>query len=516
MTYNKPTIVELFSGPGGLALGFHLAGFETLVAYEFEEDSINTYKANFPNTNVIKKDLANFSDDDISELREYVYKKTEQYSVDIVMGGPPCRSFSTSNPKRTHGDKRDYYYKQLIRVASELNAKYFIMENVDDILSKSISKTSQKKVFHCLLEDLQNEGFLYINFKILKAADYGTPQTRERIFILATKDSSLPLTYPEPTHSEHGTTLPRWVTVEEAFEDLPKVTSVKDTKVGEDQFLVKNSKTNNSGFYFCDTYKKKPSGAFSKYCRNIENSIYDYRKFTWVNFKKDILTLFNIPNHSNRIIERYNLLQEDENQGDLVTRLRNELSTDEFQQLLDKKIIPKGVFIQKNRKLPANIPSRTVTSHAREELVHPNFNRNLTAREVARLQGFPDWYIFTGANQKPHKPDSEKEIGTGRDYYQQIGDAVPPLMSAALAKEILNNLSNMRDATYAPLRENIIKYIYSNNLKLTDLKQKLKIDAVGLADILSGIIEPKNQNLLYNEVEITEKKEQPAKQVALI
>lgn len=486
MNSNKHTIVELFSGPGGLSLGFHIADFNTLVAYEYEDDSINTYKENFPNTNVVKKDLANLTDEDINEL-----KNVTGLNVDIVMGGPPCRSFSTSNPKRSHGDKRDFYYKQLIRVANELNAKYFFMENVDDILSKSISKNNPKKIFHCLLEDLQEAGFFYINFKILNSADYGTPQTRSRIFIIATKDENLPLTFPKPTHSNSDNELYKWVSVDQAFEDLPQVTSSKDTIMGLDQSLSISKKINKSKFNVCEEYKKSPDNNFTKYCRGIPNDEYPFAPFQWKKYDENKLSLYIIPEHSHRIIHRYSLLEEDENQGDLVSRLKLQLSEDEFKILLDKKIIPAGVFVQKNRKLPASIPSRTVTSHAREELVHPHLNRNLTAREVARLQGFPDWYTFCGANQKPHKPFSEiEDEGTGRDFYQQIGDAVPPLLAAALAREIKKNLLAVKNATWGEFRKNLIKYIYLNNIKPIEVKQVFRIDPTELAEQLSGIKPP--------------------------
>ncbi|EPR07799.1 DNA cytosine methyltransferase [Ruminiclostridium papyrosolvens] len=475
------TTIELFSGPGGLGLGFHMAGFKTLAAFEYEDDCINTYKANFPETYVEKKDLKSFSETDIESLKEFI-RNNGSPLIDVVMGGPPCRSFSTSNSKREHGDHRDYLYKSLVYVASQLNAKYFIMENVEDILSKSVEKGNSKKVFHRLLEDLQIAGFHYINFKILKSADYGVPQTRERIIIIATKDPNLQITYPKPTH--YPDREPKWISVSEAFEDLPKVTSPSDNERGANQELLHHVGKN----YVCYQYASNPRNDYTRYCRGFESS-YGYLPFPWTAYDPNQLSLFIVPEHKERIIERYSLLEEDENQGDLVKRLKSQLSEEQFQNLLKRQVIPKKIFVQKNRKLPANIPARTVTSHAREELVHPDFNRNLTAREVARLQGFPDWYKITGDNQKPYKGDPDREIGAGRDYYQQLGDAVPPLMAAAIAKEVKKNIEHSGHAKNAELRKLLVKYIYSHNIKIQDVMSKFKINNFELSDILSGIVE---------------------------
>ena len=485
------TVVELFSGPGGLGLGFHLEGFKTLVAYDYENDCVNTYKTNFPNTKVIQKNLASFTENDFSELFDIINKKNKNNNVTLVMGGPPCRSFSTSNPKKKHGDNRDFLYEQLIKVTDRLNAKYFIMENVEDITTKSVIKNGKKMIFHRLLEDLQNSGLKYINFKVLNSDDFGVPQSRERIIIIATKYPNVLLKFPKPITHE----MDKKVCVFDAFEDLPKITCNSDNyKPAEDQKML----FINNKIYYCNKYKREPNNDFTRYCRGYQNS-FGYMPFYWTKYTPNILTLFNIPNHSKRIIERYNLLKPNETQGTLYQRLKATISPNELDNLIIKKILPKKIFKQKNRRLIGSIPSNTVTSHAREELVHPNYNRNLTPREVARLQSFPDWYIFKGINQKPFMPSKELDVGTGRDFYQQIGDAVPPLLAAAIAREIKSCIKNPQSAVNAELRENLIKYIWENNIRIHEfgnfVQAKFNIE---LSDILSGenII---NSNI-YNEI----------------
>ena len=476
-------IVELFSGPGGIGLGFHLEGFNTVVAYEYEDDCIDTYSANFPETKVIKKDLSNFTDDDMTDLKQTVLEKTGRTDVDIVVGGPPCRSFSSANPKKKKGDPRDSLYRPLIKVASELNAKYFVMENVADINNKaSDDDIHEKMVFHVILEELVEEGFKYINSNLLNSADYGTPQTRERLIIIATKDKNLPLTFPKPLYFQNQE--PRWVTVEEAFQDFPKVTAPKDNIYGEQQELVKR----DGKMYICDEYGDSPKNDFTKFCRGeLINYGYVQKKFVEGNVNK--LTNFIIPNHTERIIERYSLLQEDESQGLLRDRLERELAKEDLQELILRKVISAGTFRQKNRRLPLKRPSRTVTSHVREELVHPKYNRNLTAREAARLQGFPDWYIIKGINQKPYKGTTE-DIGNGRDYYQQVGDAVPPLLSAALAYELKKNiLQESQPAICKNERELLIKWIIKEGITLLEIKRNQISPTTTIGEALSGTVE---------------------------
>lgn len=482
MNEKNLNVVELFSGPGGLGLGFHLQGFNTVAAYEYEDDCIDTYSANFPEAKVIKKDLSNFTDEDMAELKKTVLEKTGREDVDIVVGGPPCRSFSSANPKKKKGDPRDNLYRPLIKVASELNAKYFVMENVADINNKASNDVHEKKVFHVILEELFEEGFKYINCNLLNSADYGTPQTRERLIVIATKDENLPLTFPQPLYCQNQE--PKWLTVEEAFQDLPKVTAPKDTIVGEQQELVKR----DGNMYICNEYGDSPKNDFTKFCRG-ELINYGYVRKKLVEGTVNKLTNFIIPNHTERIIERYSLLKEDESQGLLRDRLERELAAEDLQELITRKVISAGTFRQKNRRLPLKRPSRTVTSHVREELVHPEYNRNLTAREAARLQGFPDWYVLKGINQKPYKGTSE-DIGNGRDYYQQIGDAVPPLLSAALANELKKNLlQKSQPAICKNKRELLIKWIIKEGITLQEIKRNRITPLITIGEALSGTVE---------------------------
>lgn len=482
MNENKLNIVELFSGPGGLGLGFHLEGFKTIAAYEYEDDCIDTYSANFPEAEVIKKDLSQFTDEDMTELKNMVFAKTGREDVDIVVGGPPCRSFSSANPKKRDGDPRDTLYRPLIKVASELNAKYFVMENVADINNKISSDIHERKILHVIFDELYQEGFKYINCNLLNAADYGTPQTRERLIVIATKDENLPVTFPDPLYFPRQE--PKWLTVEEAFQDLPKVTAPKDTIRGEQQELLKHE----GKMFLCHEYGDSPRNDFTRFCRG-ELTEFGYVQKKLIEGTVNRLTNFLVPNHTERIIERYSLLKRDESQGLLRDRLERELLSEELEELLRRKVISAGTFRQKNRRLPLELPSRTVTSHVREELVHPTYNRNLTAREAARLQGFPDWYILKGINQKPYKGSSE-DIGNGRDFYQQVGDAVPPLLSAALAFELKKNiLQESQPANFKKERELLINWVIKEGITLHEIKRREIAPSVTIGEALSGTVE---------------------------
>lgn len=481
MEHNVLSIVELFSGPGGLGLGFHLQGFKSVVAYEYEDDCIETYSANFPDTEVIKKDLAEFTEDDIVQLKKIVREKTGREDVDVVMGGPPCRSFSSANPKKKVGDPRDFLFRSLIKVAAELNAKYFVMENVADLSNKATEGKHERKIFHVILNELYEKGFKYINCNILKASDYGTPQTRERLIILATKNKDLPLSFPNPIFFQDKE--PRWKTVQEAFQDLPRVTAPQDEIVGKDQEKVMHKDTIG---YYCEEYGDQPKNDFTNFCRGLSQS-YGYANELPIR-DVEILGNFVLPNHTKRIIHRYSLLREDESQGKLRDRLEEELSLQEFNELLEKKIISTGTFRQKNRRIPYSKPARTVTSHVREEFVHPLYNRNLTAREAARLQGFPDWYIIKGKNQKPYKA-TDADIGNGRDIYQQIGDAVPPLLATALANEIKRNLlSKPLKIDTSEQRKACVQWIIQNEISILEIIRDKVFEKYTMSDLLTGNI----------------------------
>lgn len=196
-------VVSLFSGAGGLDLGFQMAGHEIVWANDIYDDAVATYQHNIGN-HIVCGDISEVSVDNIPDC-------------DIVIGGFPCQGFSVANIKRSAADKRNALYKQLIRIVEAKRPKFFLAENV-----KGITTLEQGKVFQMIIEDFSSMGYKVVS-KILNAADFGVPQTRLRVIIVGVRnDIDFAYTFPAPTNSETGAEgLPMWVSVAEAMSKIP-------------------------------------------------------------------------------------------------------------------------------------------------------------------------------------------------------------------------------------------------------------------------------------------------------
>ena len=299
-------VVSLFSGAGGLDLGFRMAGHEIVWANDLYEDAVRTYQRNLGD-HIILEDIRNISIEDIPDC-------------DIVIGGFPCQGFSVANTKRHIGDERNELYKQLIRVIEKKRPKFFLAENV-----KGLTNFEKGEVFRMILSDFEALGY-EVKHKILNAADFGVPQTRQRVIIVGVRnDVKWEYKFPNATHSENGQDgLPAWVSVSDALRDLPDP----------------------------DTENDVPNHTYSKYKLNINGYI--------------------------------------------------------GHRLLD----------------PVK-PAPTVTARGDNRggvviLPHPNGKRRMSCRELASVQSFPIDYVFVGNNSS---------------VYRQIGNAVPPLLAYAVARE---------------------------------------------------------------------------------
>lgn len=196
-------VVSLFSGAGGLDLGFIMAGHEVIWANDLYEDAVHTYEKNL-GEHIFMKDIHDVSIDDIPDS-------------DIIIGGFPCQGFSVANMKRHVGDERNELYKQLVRVIQAKKPKFFLAENV-----KGLTNLGHGEVFKMILSDFEAIGYK-VKYKILNAADYGVPQTRMRVIIVGVrKDINWEYEFPTPTHSKTGKNgLPNWVSVSQALSEIP-------------------------------------------------------------------------------------------------------------------------------------------------------------------------------------------------------------------------------------------------------------------------------------------------------
>jgi len=313
--------VDCFSGVGGFCCGFRAGGIHTVLAIEKVKSCVDTYKANNPDVPIIH--------DDIRNVKTQQLKKDVKNCVDVVTAGMPCETFSTAGSKsRSFYDHRQFLFTEAIRVASVLKAPLILFENVPAITTKTTHKRSSNLVIDELYNELAKHGYKYNITTILNSVDFGIPQERKRLFILATNKETLNLKVPVACHNGK-------VTVKKAFVGLPKV--------------VANSPNEPKD------YLKKES-AYTKLLK--DNSFWRIEK------KQNNLSYHKAPKHRKTTLRRFALINPGEGLKDLFLKKTKK----QLQQLQKEKILPKRWYIQRNRRLIENEPSVTVTSHCIDEI----------------------------------------------------------------------------------------------------------------------------------------------------
>ena len=362
----KIKIVDLFAGVGGLSYGFaNDEAFEIVAANEIMPNMAKAYQLNHPSVKVYNKDVKDFG---ISDLEKDFGIRSGD--IDLFVGGPPCQAYSTVG-KRLVDDPRGKLFQEYYRVLKELSPKAFIFENVKGLLS-----LRKGELMKNILELFSSLGY-FIKYEILNAADYGAPQVRERVFIIGTKLED-GFSFPEPTHYdpkkgeklfEKGTK--PYVTLSDAIGDLPFI------KTGEESF----------------EYFSEPQNDFQKKMReNAPLRLMDH----------------SAPNNNARLVKIMENLPDGGSPMDLPEEMR-----------------PKSGFANTYCRLWWNRPSTTITRNlstpSSSRCIHPRAPRPLTTREGARIQCFPDNYIFYGSRN---------------DKNLQIGNAVPTFLSEVLKEQM--------------------------------------------------------------------------------
>ena len=389
MSYTKVTRqlthIDCFAGPGGICTGLHAAGLRTLVAIEYIKSCCDTYKANHPEVHVIHSDIRDVNADQIVTF-------IPADGVDIVTSGMPCETFSTAgNTSRSFYDDRQFLFREGIRIAQISNAKMILFENVPGITSKKTAKDSDMLIVDVLKKELREAGYRNYISVVLDATKFGVPQKRNRFFILACKHDSWWLQAPE--------NYKRPVGVGDALAGLPNVIA-------------------NSGIEGTEYTEET-----SEYELLMRNDAFWKRE----TLAKGYITNHLPMKHRECTLKRFALLK----QGDSLKTLFEKYTGEERERLQKERILPKKLFIKRNYRLRPEEPSPTVTSHCLDEFVHPIYDRALTVRECARLQSFPDSYDFVGG---PYiVPHIDRTV---QDKYEQIGDAVPPLLAYAWGLQI--------------------------------------------------------------------------------
>lgn len=386
------THIDCFSGPGGICTGMHAAGFDTKIAIEYIQSCCDTYAANHPEVHLIHSDIRNVTAEDILPF-------IPDSGVDLVTSGMPCETFSTAgNTSRSFYDDRQFLFREGIRIAEIAKAKFILFENVPGITTKTIEKSSKKLIIDVLKQELEDAGYINYVDIVLNATDFGVPQRRRRYFILACKDKNIELSVPEPSCDQE-------VTVKEALAGLPNV--------------IPNSNQEAKAY----------KGHMSSYAMLMQDLNFWHRE----EFENNLS--YHMPmKHRDCTLKRFSLLHQGESLKDLFERYQGA----EREALQEEHILPKKMFIKRNYRLVSSLPAPTVTSHCLDEFVHPSSNRALTVRECARLQSFPDSYNFCGGPYlTPHLHNNIQ------DKYEQIGDAVPPLLAYAWGRKISDILDSL-------------------------------------------------------------------------
>lgn len=315
------TAIDCFSGAGGTSLGLVWAGFNVLAALDINDDANETYEKNIGVT-PIEKNV-----EDVTPRKILKQARVRRGNVHLVVGCPPCQGFTRLNKKRRR-DRRNKLVGIFGRLATSLNPPCIVFENVPGAV--------RSKYFHKFRRILKDKNYCY-TYKILNAADYGTPQHRRRLVLVATKrDLASPPGLPEQTHSNPKIAARKgllpWKTVGETISDLPSI------EAGECSPHISNHRAMNASARILKIIKKIPKNGGSR--RDIPQNM-------WLQCHKKF--------------EGFN---------DVYGRLRWDA--------------------------PSNTITSGCTNLSKGRFIHPEQHRAISAREAARLQTFPDDYEFFG------------------------------------------------------------------------------------------------------------------------
>ena len=367
----RPKAIDLFCGAGGMSLGFEQAGFDILFALDCDGHHVAVHRRNFPSHPTLCLPVADLTGKAIFDAIG------GPQEIDLVFGGPPCQGFSSMGLRDVQ-DPRNSLVDEFARLVAEIRPKAFAMENVPGMVA---GKT--KAIFDRAIGFLEAAGYLIAKpVSILDASDFGVPQKRKRLFLLGVR-SDIGVRPAYPIGPQPGQ--PHRPTVWEAIADLPDVDR-HSTLYGSDEI----------------EYDREPESPYAKVARGLleDRSDFSYRR----RWDRQRCTGCLRIRHSANAVELYAATPPGSTvPGHKLPRLD-----------------PNGIC----STLRAGSDS-THGSYTAPRPVHPFRPRCITAREAARLHGFPDWFAF---------------FPTKWHAYRQIGNAVCPPVARAVGFSILSAL----------------------------------------------------------------------------
>ena len=371
-------VISFFSGAGGMDLGFELAGHNIVWSNDFDKDAVESYDFNIGKYNNHKAVLG-----DITEILDN-YDKTDKginESIpdgDILIGGFPCQGFSIANINRNMNDERNYLYLELLRVINRKNPKFIVLENV-----KGLENIENGDILKMIIQDIENIGNGYsVIYNVLNAYNFGVPQNRERVIILGVRNDIL-----------------------KQFK-MPITESSTATKNKYKKLYIPSTHSITSKL-------KDPINPYQKI-----NYLYEH----WINNSLDFAK------HYYNDGNIYAVATIRDTIADLP--LEFEPNHEKIHNHTGSKCKVKINNRVGNRATLWDKHSPTIMGRGSGTggpliIPHPEQHRRLSIREVARIQTFPDKFIFKGSNSA---------------CYRQIGNAVPVLMAYNIAKIIPRNL----------------------------------------------------------------------------
>lgn len=387
-TRQHPTMIDLFAGAGGLSEGLQESGFKSLYANEIQARYAETFAINHPDTLIDQQDIRKVDAKKVrSELR------LQKGELDLLAGGPPCQGFSINAPVRSKKDERNHLFKEFLRFVDEFYPRAVLIENVPGLVSFEGGST-----LDAILTALHKHGYT-ADVRILYAPHYGVPQTRWRTIVIGLRDNcNIKEAFPNPichaplrvnfTSKFAGRNI---ISLPKAAE-LPSFTSVKDAI--DDLPELVNGETGKE----LKSYRVAPQNEFQRIMRAGSEGVFNHQaaRLSKINLER----LEHIPPGGNWTDIPFELLPKG------MQRARRSDHTKRY-----GRVDPKGLASTILTKCDPHWGA----------YFHYSQNRAFTVREAARIQTFPDTFLFAGSRV---------------EQYEQVGNAVPPLLAAAIGRSI--------------------------------------------------------------------------------
>lgn len=387
----RPVAIDLFSGAGGLSLGFEQAGFDVIAAVEYDPVHAATHLFNFPQTEVLCRDASQLTAEEILKAAAIGFERTHPglrfpSQIDAIVGGPPCQGFSTGG-KRQEDDERNDLLLEYVRLVCEIRPATFCLENVAGLLEAKFERVREEAFSRLSEAGYQLSG----TQKAINCVNFGVPQSRRRVIVLGTLGSQAPAR-PIPTDTT--------VTVYDAFDGLPNVSRYQALLTTDEVALSQEDLRRRA----------QVKSQYARQLSGLELTPGDRsRPRVW---SPGVLTNARRTVHEDATLVRFKAT--DPGSVEPKSRLYRLSST--------------GT----SRTLRAGTGSER-GAHTSPRPIHPEEDRVITVREAARLHGYPDWFRFHTTNWHGHR---------------QVGNSVPPPLAKAAATVLIKALGRNPTTTH--------------------------------------------------------------------